>query len=81
MISIELALYVGVNASPFNVLIIANVSKALNKEFSSIDEILEVRKQARAEKNWDIADKIRIALDEAGIIVKDTKEGTTLEAK
>ena len=60
---------------------VANVSKALNKEFSSIDEILEVRKQARAEKNWDIADKIRIALDEAGIIVKDTKEGTTLEAK
>lgn len=40
-----------------------------------------MRKQARAEKNWDIADKIRIALDEAGIIVKDTKEGTTLEAK
>ena len=60
---------------------VANVSKALDKEFSSIDEILEVRKQARAEKNWDIADKIRIALDEAGIIVKDTKEGTTLEAK
>jgi cysteinyl-tRNA synthetase len=46
-----------------------------------MDEILELRKQARADKNWDIADKIRIALDESGIIVKDTKEGTTLELK
>ena len=46
-----------------------------------MDEVLELRKQARAEKNWDIADKIRIALDESGIIVKDTKEGTTLELK
>ena len=46
-----------------------------------MDEVLELRKQARADKNWDIADKIRIALDECGILVKDTKDGTTLEAK
>ena len=29
----------------------------------------------------DIADKIRIAFDECGIVLKDTKEGTTVEAK
>lgn len=46
-----------------------------------MEEIIELRKQARAEKNWDIADKIRIALDEYGVILKDTKEGTTIEAK
>ena len=46
-----------------------------------MDEIIELRKQARSEKNWDIADKIRIALDESGIIIKDTKDGTTIEAK
>jgi cysteinyl-tRNA synthetase len=59
----------------------AHVSEVLEQTFNSMDEVLELRKQARAEKNWDIADKIRIALDESGIIVKDTKEGTTLELK
>jgi len=29
----------------------------------------------------DIADKIRIALDEVNIILKDSKEGTTWEVK
>ena len=60
---------------------ISHVSEVLGKDFKSIDEILELRKQARAEKNWDIADKIRIAFDECGIVLKDTKEGTTVEAK
>ena len=46
-----------------------------------MDEILELRKQARAEKNWDIADKIRIALDNIGIVLKDTKDGTVVEKK
>ena len=60
---------------------VEKVSSALGQNFGSMDEILELRKQARAEKNWDIADKIRIALDEAGIVLKDTKEGTTVELK
>ncbi len=60
---------------------ISHVSEILGQEFSSMEEIIELRKQARAEKNWDIADKIRIALDESGVILKDTKEGTTIEAK
>lgn len=60
---------------------ISHVSEVLSKDFKSIDEVLELRKQARAEKNWDIADKIRIAFDECGIVLKDTKEGTTVEAK
>ncbi len=60
---------------------ISHVSEVLGKDFKTIDEVLELRKQARAEKNWDIADKIRIAFDECGIVLKDTKEGTTVEAK
>ena len=60
---------------------VAHISKVLDQNFGSIDEILELRKQARAEKNWDIADKIRIAFDECGILVKDTKDGTVLENK
>ncbi len=57
------------------------VSEALGQEFKTMDEILELRKQARLAKNWDVADKIRIALDSAGIVVKDTKTETTLERK
>ena len=57
------------------------VSSELGENFSSMEEIIEKRKTARAEKNWDIADKIRIALDNAGIILKDSKEGTTWEVK
>ncbi len=60
---------------------VRTVSDALGQEFATMEEILELRAKARAEKNWDTADKIRIALDCAGIIVKDTKEGTTLELK
>ena len=60
---------------------LALVSKELDKNYQSMDEIIEDRKQARAEKNWEIADKIRIALDNVGIVLKDSKEGTVWETK
>ena len=46
-----------------------------------MDEILAYRKNARDAKNWDIADKIRVAFDAEGIVLKDSKEGTTWELK
>jgi cysteinyl-tRNA synthetase len=58
-----------------------HVNSVLNSDYSSMDEIIELRKQARAEKNWEIADKIRIALDEVGIVLKDTTAGTKIEPK
>ncbi len=60
---------------------IAAVSTELGTKYNSIDEILEVRKKARQDKNWEIADKIRVALDRAYILVKDTSDGTILEKK
>ena len=33
---------------------VEKVSVALEKTFCSMDEILELRKQARAEKNWEL---------------------------
>ena len=39
--------------------------------------ILELRQDARSEKNWAVADKIRDALAAASITVKDGKEGST----
>jgi len=57
------------------------ISKKLEKDFETIEEILAFRKTARDEKNWDFSDKIRIAVDEAGIVLKDSKDGTTWELK
>ena len=60
---------------------LAEISSEIGEGFSSMEEIIEKRKVARAEKNWDVADKIRVALDKVGIVLKDSKEGTTWELK
>lgn len=57
------------------------IAGKLGLDVKTMEELLEYRKKAREEKNWDLADKIRIAFDEAGIILKDNKEGTTWELK
>jgi len=58
-----------------------SVSKELGLELKNMDAVITLRKSARAEKNWEMADKIRIALDNVGIGLKDGKEGTTWELK
>jgi cysteinyl-tRNA synthetase len=58
-----------------------HVSQKLGKDFSSMEELISYRKTAREEKNWAVADAIRLALDEYGIVLKDSKEGTTWESK
>lgn len=57
------------------------ISNKLGLSLTTMDELLAFRKNAREEKKWDLADKIRIAFDEAGIGLKDSKEGTTWELK
>ncbi|MCR5265512.1 MAG: cysteine--tRNA ligase [Cyanobacteria bacterium RUI128] len=61
--------------------VISGVNEKIGKSYASMEELIEDRKKARTEKNWDLADKIRIALDEKGVILKDSKEGTTWELK
>ena len=41
--------------------------------------ILNLRQEAKTEKNWSLADAIRKQLTEIGIVIKDTKEGVTWE--
>jgi len=53
-----------------------NNSKTLNNLMSLI---LELRAKSRIDKDWATSDKIRDALKEANIIVKDGKEDTTWE--
>jgi cysteinyl-tRNA synthetase len=42
-----------------------------------MDLIIEIRQEARARKDFDTSDKIRDALKELDIVLKDGKEGTT----
>jgi cysteinyl-tRNA synthetase len=51
-------------------------SKTLN---DLMNLILELRAKSRQEKDWATSDKIRDALNEANVIVKDGKDGTTWE--
>ena len=44
-----------------------------------IKELIEERKKAREEKNWQLSDLLRDQIKEKGYIVKDTKEGMTID--
>jgi len=61
--------------------ILKEVNALIGKSYGSMEELIQDRKQARLEKNWDLADKIRISLDKFGIVLKDGKEGTVWEVK
>ena len=55
----------------------AKTDNALVENLMNI--ILDIRRDAREQKNWPLADKIRLSLQNAGIVVKDTKSGATWE--
>ncbi len=42
----------------------------------AIEQLLEIRGELRKEKKWALADKLRDALKEAGVVVEDTPEGS-----
>ncbi|MGE4586124.1 MAG: cysteine--tRNA ligase [Mangrovibacterium sp.] len=47
----------------------------------AVNLLLQFRLQAKAEKNWSTADKIRQELEKLGFEIKDTKEGFTWKLK
>ena len=68
-----------VNAFVFDVLGLAALSS--NGDDSKLegvmDLVLNLRQQARENKDWGTSDKIRDGLAAAGLVVKDGKDGTT----
>ena len=40
-----------------------------------MDIIIGIRQEARAAKNWAVADKIRDGLKNAGVVIEDTPTG------
>ena len=50
-----------------------------SKLLDYINKKIDERKEAKLNKNYELADSIRKELEEKGIILKDTREGTTFE--
>lgn len=44
-----------------------------------ITELIEQRKKAKQDKNWELADKIRDEIMKKGYMIKDTKDGIVVE--
>ena len=58
------------------VLNIANTDKPADEDTSKIQELIELRNQAKKSKDFEKADKIREELRNMGIEIKDTRQGT-----
>ncbi|MEO6836709.1 MAG: cysteine--tRNA ligase [Candidatus Tumulicola sp.] len=43
----------------------------------AIDRVIGMREQARARKDWAASDRLRDAMFECGVVLKDSKEGTS----
>lgn len=56
----------------------SNVSKAYE---GAVDLLLEIRRNAKAQKDWDTSDLIRNKLSELGFDIKDTKNGVEWSVK
>ena len=59
--------------SIFEVFTFEKKDKKLNSEEK---ELIEKREEARKEKNWDEADRIRDKLDTLGITISDSADGS-----
>ena len=72
-----------INLFVFEILGLQNVNEAENQYKEKLEETLELlikmRSDARANKDFELSDKIRIELDEIGIQLKDSKGGTTFK--
>lgn len=50
-------------------------------ETKLIDNLLEIREKIRKNKDWELSDFIRVRLNDIGIIIEDTKDGTKWRLK
>jgi cysteinyl-tRNA synthetase len=59
----------------------SKVEKRAEVDTSKIDRLIAEREQARNDKDWDRADEIREQLDEMGVVLEDTPEGTVWQVE
>jgi cysteinyl-tRNA synthetase len=58
---------------------IGPLNKSAELDSASIDRLIARRNEARAQKDWKESDRIREELAKMGVVLKDTKDGTTWE--
>tara|TARA_Y100000817_G_scaffold107116_1_gene83849 strand:- start:122 stop:883 length:762 start_codon:yes stop_codon:yes gene_type:complete len=63
------------------VLGIVKYKESSSDSSDKIQILIKKRQQARAEKNWDLADQIREEIDQLGYVVEDTPEGPVAKRK
>ena len=59
-------------------------NKYVNKlglNVAEIEDAISRRAEAKMEKNYEVADNIRSELDDKGIILNDSKDGTSWDIK
>jgi cysteinyl-tRNA synthetase len=62
----------------FDVLGIAPLTGGDDSKLNGVmDLVLDLRQKARSEKDWGTSDQIRDGLAAAGVVVKDSKDGST----
>ena len=68
------------NIFVFDVLGLQNMNQGANqykeKLKDTVELLIKMRAEARINKDFELSDKIRIQLDEIGIQLKDSKDGT-----
>jgi cysteinyl-tRNA synthetase len=70
------------NAFVFDILGLQNEEEDNNQHLDAVMQmVIEIRNEAKANKDWSTADKIRDDLNSAGIEVMDGKEGSTYKTK
>lgn len=62
--------------------LLENIKKEINNDLKNyIENKIKERNEAKANKNYEKADLIRNELENKGILIKDTREGTIYEVK
>ena len=62
-------------------MVLGVVKSPAKKNDKYIDDLIKQRIEARENKDWGKADKIRTQLDKIGIILEDTEKGTVWKKK
>jgi len=54
---------------------------SLQGDRGEVERLVAARTAARTAKNWAESDRLRDALADLGVVLKDSKDGTTWEVK
>ena len=57
------------------------IPKSLEELPENIQQKIEARKKARAEKNWTLSDQLRDVIQTLGYVVQDSKDSMTVFKK